>query len=401
MWRHSSDFGEKDRLPDREHRVRAKLFSRSSVSVLWYGAFLIVATGVLLAQYSPGSFHADAKAGEKVWKTGCVACHGADGRGAPQTMTGFKRPDTFPDFTRCDQTTPEYDLAYKDVIVNGGPSRGFSQIMPAFGKALTDKEINDVIAYMRGFCTNPHWPRGALNLPRALVEEKAFPEDEEVLSSVTNVSGAPGVEIHEIHEQRFGVHNQIEVDTPLLFQHQNQTWYGGLGDITFGLKREMFSSLRTGSILALQGEISVPTGNYSRGLGAGTTSFGTFATFGQLFRTNTFIQSQFGADLPVDTTKSPQAIFWYTAIGQSLAPNHGLGRLWSPMTEFLLNRDLATGATNNWDVLPEVQVTISRRQHIRGNIGLRIPMTNTTGRQKQVMFYLLWDWADGKLTEGW
>ncbi len=362
---------------------------------------MVTVPAILLAQYSPGWRHADAAAGKMVWKSACLACHGADGRGMAQTMTEFKRPGTFPDFTRCDQTTPETDLAYKDVIVNGGPSRGFSEIMPAFGKALTSKQIDDVLAYLRQFCTNPAWPRGALNLPRALVEEKAFPEDEEVISSTTNVNGAPGVEIHEIHEQRFGVHNQIEVDTPLMIQDQNHTWYGGIGDITFGLKREIFSNLRSGSILALQGEVTAPTGNRLRGLGSGTTSFGTFATFGQLFRTNTFVQTQFGADLPVDTTKAPQAVFWYTAVGQTFAPNHGLGRMWSPMTEFLLDRDLTTGATNNWDILPEVQVTISKRQHIRGDLGLRIPVTNIAGRQKQVMFYLLWDWADGKLTEGW
>jgi len=32
-----------------------------------------------------------------------------------------------------------------------GRPRGLSQIMPAFGDLLTDEQINDVIAYMRGF----------------------------------------------------------------------------------------------------------------------------------------------------------------------------------------------------------------------------------------------------------
>ena len=72
------------------------------------------------------------------------------------------------------------------MIEHGGPSRGFSQIMPVFGKLLTSEEIDDVIAYLRGFCTNQHWARGELNLPRALVTEKAFPEDEVVISSAVN-----------------------------------------------------------------------------------------------------------------------------------------------------------------------------------------------------------------------
>src|ERR1700730_14301103 len=39
------------------------------------------------------------KNGEKVYKGGCIACHGNDGKGAPQASTVFKRRDTFPDFT--------------------------------------------------------------------------------------------------------------------------------------------------------------------------------------------------------------------------------------------------------------------------------------------------------------
>jgi len=339
--------------------------------------------------------------GERIFKTTCVACHGSDGKGAPQTTAGFERPDTFPDFTKCDQTTPEPNSAWKDVIVNGGPSRGFSQIMPVFGKLLTSKEIDDVIGYLRDFCTNKHWARGELNLPRALVTEKAFPEDEVVISSAVNARGAPGAVIDIIHEQRFGVKNQIEIDVPLNFQDQNHTWYGGVGDTTLALKREVFSSLRSGSILSLQGGVIVPTGNRTRGFGTGTTTFETFAAFDQLFRTNTFLQSQLGADLPRHTDIAPQSIFWRVAVGQSFAANRGLGRLWSPMVEFLADRDLSTGAKTNWDTVPEMQVTISRRQHIRANLGVRTPVTNTTGRPVQVMFYLLWDWGDGKLTKGW
>ncbi|MEO8726503.1 MAG: cytochrome c, partial [Acidobacteriaceae bacterium] len=209
-------------------------------------AFFLFAS-LLLAQTLRYPQPPNPKNGERIFKNGCVACHGADATGAPQTTAGFARPDTFPDFTKCDQTTPEPDSAWKDVIVNGGPSRGFSQIMPSFGVLLTSQEIDDVIAYLRHFCTNKHWARGELNLPRALITEKAFPEDEEVMSTAVNAQGAPGFVTDIIHEERFGVHNQIEVDVPVNAQDQNHTWYGGVGDTTFGIKREVFSSLRTGS----------------------------------------------------------------------------------------------------------------------------------------------------------
>lgn len=359
------------------------------------------ASNPLSAQSADNSAAIPLNTGEQIFKKACIACHGPDGKGMPEAMRGFHAPDTFPDFTRCDQTTPEPDSAWKAVITHGGPYRGFSQIMPSFAEALSSEEMDQVIAYLREFCVNPHWPRGELNLPRALVTEKAYPEDEVVLSTGINVHGAPGVMSHIIHEQRFGVRDQIEVDLPVTFEDQDHTWYGGIGDMTFGLKHEVFSSLRTGSILSMQGSVIAPTGSTKRGFGTGTTTFEAFAAFDQYFRSNTFIQTQLGGDLPVDTQKAPHAVFWNTAVGQSFSQDHGLGRMWSPMFEFLAAHDFTTGAKTNWDVVPQMQVTISRRQHVRGDLGVRIPVNNTSGRQTQLMFYLLWDWGDGKLTEGW
>jgi len=375
-------------------------FDRLLRTVILCGFLVLDAAMSLLAQDQSRSA-LKLESGEKIYKSGCTACHGADGRGTPKSTAGFEPPDTFPDFTRCDQTTAEPDSSWKSIITDGGPYRGFSQIMPSFSEALTDKQINQLIRYLREFCKNPHWPRGELNLPRALVTEKAYPENEVVVSTSVNANGAPGVETHVIHEQRFGVRNQLEVDVPVQFQDQNHVWYGGIGDVTLGLKREVFSSLRTGSIFSLQGSVLLPSGSRTRGFGNGTTTFETFAAFDQLFPSNTFIQFQTGADLPRHTDIAPQSVFWNTAFGQSFGNDRGLGRLWSPMVEFIGEKALVTGARTNWDVLPQMQVTISRRQHVRGDLGVRVPVNNTSGRPVQLMFYLLWDWGDGKLTEGW
>ena len=55
------------------------------------------------------------------------------------------------------------------MITEGGPNRGFSQIMPSFKEALTSAQIDDVIIFLRSLCRNPHWPRGELNLPRVML----------------------------------------------------------------------------------------------------------------------------------------------------------------------------------------------------------------------------------------
>lgn len=344
----------------------------------------------------------DATAGAVVYKSGCIACHGADGQGADQSLTVFLRPDTFPDFTRCDQTTPEPDSNWKAVIVHGGLNRAFSQIMPAFDKTLTDEQINDVIAYMRGFCTkHPDYPRGELNLPRAIVTEKAFPEDELVVSNGANATGAPTWTTDIIREQTWGGRNQLEVDVPINYDSQPDGYSVGVGDITVGLKRELFSSLRTGSILSAQGGFLLPTGDKYRGYGAGTGTFEPFAAFDQLFPENTFVQLQFGGDVPFNTDYTSRSLFARAAVGQALPLDHGLGRLFSPLCEFLVDREFTAGATSNLDILPQMQVTISARQHVRASVGYRDPVTHTHGRDAQVTFYVLWDWADGKLWKGW
>jgi hypothetical protein len=342
------------------------------------------------------------KTGKEIYQAGCAGCHGSDGKGAAQTTIGFAKPDTFPDFTRCDQTTPEDNRAWRSIIRDGGPSRGFSQIMPSFSEALTSQQMDAVIHHLRGFCRERGWPRGELNLPRALATEKAFPENEVVITTALNVRGTPAVSNEIAYEQRFGEKNQIEVSVPIAFQRPERgLWYGGFGDVGLGLKRVLFSSLPNGSIVSVQGEAIFPTGNQAHGLGAGVTTFETFAAYGQLLPGKTFLQLQGGTDLPTDTSRAPRSIFVRTAAGKFFNQNEGLGRMWSPMVELLADRDLQTGAKTNWDVMPEFQVTLSKRQHVRFDVGLRIPATNTSGRQMQVMFYFLWDWQDGKLLGGW
>ena len=165
-----------------------------------------------LAGWAPGAraqkldyaSYGSAQAGKIVYEGGCIACHGTESKGAPVTSTEFVRPDTFPDFTQCDQTTPEPNSNWKAVILHGGKNRALSQIMPAFGDLLTNQQVDDVIAYLRGFCNNDHhYPRGELNMPRALATEKAFPEDELVVSTAMNASGS--AELHDGCDSRADV----------------------------------------------------------------------------------------------------------------------------------------------------------------------------------------------------
>src|SRR5262249_17874830 len=123
--------------------------------------------------------------------------------------------------------------------------------------------------------------------------------------------------------------------------------------------------------------------------------------FGQRLPHFGFIQAQGGAELPTSTKKASQVVFWRTAVGKTFAQNRGFGRIWTPMVEFLADRDLETAARTNWDVVPQVQISLNKRQHILADFGVRRHINNTFGRTTQLMFYVLWDWFDGGLREGW
>ena len=51
--------------------------------------------------------------------------------------------------------------------------------------------------------------------------------------------------------------------------------------------------------------------------------------------------------------------------------------------------------------MPQVQITLSKRQHVIVNGGVRIPLNMRAERDAQVIAYFLWDWFDGGLWDGW
>lgn len=88
-----------------------------------------------------------------------------------------------------------------------------------------------------------------------------------------------------------------------------------------------------------------------------------------------------------------------TAIGRTWTTDGPFGRAWTPMIEVLGAKELGGGASSQWDLVPQFQVTLNTRQHIMANFGFRVAVTDSSLRDTQFVFYLLWDWFDGSLTE--
>ena len=238
-------------------------------------------------------------------------------------------------------------------------------------------------------------------MPLPLVTEKAFPENEAVLTTTVNTTGRGVVGNELLYERRLGARTQYEVVVPLLAQADDTGgWNHGLGDVAFAVKHVLTQSLERGHILSAAGELILPTGKESLGLGSGVTIFEPFVVFGQLLPADSFVQAQVGLELPFDTNRAEREAFWRVAIGKTFTAGR-FGRSWSPMVEWLAARDLEDEATVQWDVVPQMQVTLNRRQHIMINVGVRMPLNERPGRSTQVITYFLWDWFDGGLLDGW
>src|SRR4029450_9108944 len=193
----------------------------------------------------------------------------------------------------------------------------FSPIMPSFKDLLTQEQIGKVVEHLRGFCADPAWPRGNLNLPRALITEKAFPEHETLAAGTISAHSSPGVGSTVIYEKRIGARAMLEAIVPFDFTHDQGSWGTAFGDHALGYKQTLFHSVRTGSIFSAGGELTVAPGAAAPGSGGISTVFETFAAFGQLLPASGFLQVQTGFELPVDPDQLSRIYFLRTEIGKS------------------------------------------------------------------------------------
>lgn len=97
--------------------------------------------------HRPPSARGDRQNGEKLYQKYCSSCHGAEGKGdGPLAPVYSPRPQ--------DHTSDKYMSARSDhelfiAISQGGRASGGSQFMPGWGEMLSDKEIWDIVAYIR------------------------------------------------------------------------------------------------------------------------------------------------------------------------------------------------------------------------------------------------------------
>ena len=78
--------------------------------------------------------------GEALYKTKCVACHGADGKGE----TAIGKANKLRDFGSAD-VQKQNDDELSGIITSGKGK------MPAYGKSLKPEQVKDLVTYIRTF----------------------------------------------------------------------------------------------------------------------------------------------------------------------------------------------------------------------------------------------------------
>ena len=361
-----------------------------------------------------GADLADAS-GEAIYANSCANCHGLDGTGFEPSLLAFE--EEIPDFTDCDFAAREPDGDWIAVAHEGGPVRGFSEMMPAFRGALTVEQLERVMGYIRSLCTDDNWPRGELNLPRPLLTEKAYPEDEWVVEAGVDLEGDGAAMGAYVYERRYGPRSQVEVVIPYGWvgahtdsdghdhNHNGAAGEGGghgLGDVVLGVKHALYHSGETGTIFSLGGEVFIATGDEEAGLGAPGNKLEAYASFGQILPNDAFIQAQGGVEAPLYEDASNE-VFGRFVLGATFTEGEW-GRAWTPMVEVQARQHLESGAETHFDLVPQVQVALNTRQHVLGNIGVLVPVgggANEPARPMRLVAYVLLDWFDGGFFEGW
>lgn len=107
-----------------------------------------VLSAVALSLLLGHSVHAaDAAAGEQKYQQLCATCHGAGGAGHGPAAAALRPAPR--DMTDAEWQAEVDDDYIKTVTRDGGAAVGLAPTMTAFGGALSDEDLDNVVAFIR------------------------------------------------------------------------------------------------------------------------------------------------------------------------------------------------------------------------------------------------------------
>lgn len=92
--------------------------------------------------------------GKKLYVANCSSCHGDTGKG--DGVAGRALPAKPADHTNGAFMNALSDKWLVDIISKGGGAVGKSNFMPGWGGSLTEKQIQEILAYIRSIAAPPY-----------------------------------------------------------------------------------------------------------------------------------------------------------------------------------------------------------------------------------------------------
>jgi len=94
--------------------------------------------------------------GRKLYASYCSSCHGDKGKG--DGIAAGSLPVKPRDHTNGAVMNQLTDQALTDIISKGGGAVGKSSFMPAWGTSLNEKDVREIVAYIRTLAVPPYKP---------------------------------------------------------------------------------------------------------------------------------------------------------------------------------------------------------------------------------------------------
>ncbi len=273
------------------------------------------------------------------------------------------------------------------VTKHGGMPMGLSSQMPAYDGALSDEEIEAVVAFIKTLADTSEYPPGDLNLLRPIRTIKAFPENEALfIERYTDFEdGTDAKKSTLYYAQRFGKRWQGEVK----LSQVDRPGFDDASEVELGVKWAVFDDLDRQLLLSTGLEAEVPLKSED-----GPTVYVPYATLAHVPHDSWTLQSTIRAHLPSNGTDNGD-VEWSGIAHWMYSP---WPRRPFPGLEIVLTEPFE-GATE-LSFLPQIFMPLNRRGHVAFTFGVELPSTGLD-YDTRLHAFLLWDIADGMFWQGW
>ena len=339
---------------------------------------------------------------KEIYQNNCAVCHGTTGQPNEDNPI-FKELGILPaNFTDQLFSSREPSKDWFLVVKEGGAAKGFSEIMPAFKEILSDSQIKKVVKYIKNLAGKHDYPSGDMNFILPIRTKKAFPEDEVVwkFRFQDDSSNSNNDQIRNVLEieKRIFKKTQLSLEVSHKFDDGADDGDGNIDQIEPGVKHVVYENPSYQFITSIGALFAIKTEERSS-----SNEFIPYIAAAKRLTDSITFQGTARSTLPTDKFNKGNVELSGVA--------HWSPGIWprsiNPGVEFVASFPIERGtgtsrkSFSQLSLIPQAQIGLNKRGHIMLNLGAEIPLNDTDRYDYRAYAYLIWDFADGGLFDGW